>query len=309
MNCLRNAGANDLVERIVEFGRIPARGQDPQRLVAHVAQHGFVERGHAADHGHLVLQAVFDELAQEAESVRAGGAEEDGIRALHLRDIAAVIRRRQRREDLLDDLAAIVLEHALEAGAHFVAVGEVVGDGDDLLVFQFLGGIVGERVGALRRGRGQADEPRARMPLRHVLGRGDAERRHFLFGEIVGDRERLEGGERADDAMDVVLFDQLLRLGARGGGNAGGVGDDQLDLAAGERVVALLQEHRQRQLHVDAAGGQRAGLGRQHADADRAAVLRKGRDWAPPCWRYLRRQRCRQIVVAISSWILPGNCN
>ena len=71
------------------------------------------------------------------------------------------------------------------------------------------------------------------MPLRHVFGRGNAKRRHLLFGEIVGDRERLEGGERADDAMDVVLLDQFLRLGARGGGNAGGVGDDQLDLAAG----------------------------------------------------------------------------
>ena len=113
------------------------------------------------------------------------------------------------------------------------------------------------------------------MPLRHVLGRRDAERRHLLFGQIVGDRERLEGGQRADHAMDVVLFDQFLRLGARGCGNAGGVGDDQLDLAAGERVVAFLQEHRQRELHVDAAGGERPGLGRQQADADRSAVLRQ----------------------------------
>jgi hypothetical protein len=29
------------------------------------------------------------------------------------------------------------------------------------------------------------------------------------------------------------------------------------------------------------------------------------RDWVPPCWRYLRRQRLRQIVVAISSLAPP----
>jgi hypothetical protein len=113
------------------------------------------------------------------------------------------------------------------------------------------------------------------MPLRHVLGRGDAERRHLLFRQIVGDRQRLEGGQRADQAMDVVLLDQLLSLGAGGRGNAGGVGNDQLDLAAGEGVVARLQEHGEGEIHVDAAGGQRPGLGREQADADRAAVLRQ----------------------------------
>ena len=111
------------------------------------------------------------------------------------------------------------------------------------------------------------------MALRHVLGGGDAQRRHFLLRQIVGDRQRLEGRERSNDAVDIVFFDQLLRLGSRGRGNAGGVGDDQFDLAAGERVVALLQEHGQCEFHVDAAGGERAGLGRQQADTDRSAVL------------------------------------
>ncbi len=113
------------------------------------------------------------------------------------------------------------------------------------------------------------------MPLRHVLSRRDAERRNFLLGEIVRDRKRLERGERANDAVNVILFDQLLRLGARGGRSAGGVCDNQLDLAAREYVIALLQEHRHGKFHVDAAGGQRSGLGRQQADADRSAILGK----------------------------------
>jgi hypothetical protein len=178
-----------------------------------------------------------------------------------------------RREYLLDDLAAIVLERALEAGAHFMAVGKVIGNGDDLLVFQLLGGIFGQRVGALRRRRGEANEPRVWVTLRHVLGGSDAQRRHFLFRQIIGDRERLEGRERTDDAVDVVFLDQFLRLGPRGGGNAGRVGNDQFDLAARKCIVAFLQEHRQREFHVDPAGSERAGLGRQQADADRSAAL------------------------------------
>jgi hypothetical protein len=172
--------------------------------------------------------------------------------------------------------SSIILERTLETCAHLMPISKIVGDGDDLLVFQFLGGIFGERIGALRRGRGQADKPRARVSLRHVLRRRDAKGGDFLFGEVVGDRQRLESGERANDAMGVVLFDQFLRLGARSGGDAGRVGDDQFDLAAGQRVAALLQEHRQGEVHIDAAGGQRSGLGRQQADADRSAILGKG---------------------------------
>ena len=93
------------------------------------------------------------------------------------------------------------------------------------------------------------------MPLRHVLRRGDADGGYLLFREIVGDCQRLEGGERADDAMDIVLFNQLLRLGARRRRSAGRVCNNQLDLAARERIVAFLHKHRQGKFHVDAAGG------------------------------------------------------
>ena len=152
-------------------------------------------------------------------------------------------------------------------------VGEVVGDSDDPLVLQFFGGIVGERIGALCRCRGEANKPRARVPLRHVLCRGNAKRRHLLFREIISDRQCFESSERSNDAMHIVLFDQLLRLGPCGCRDAGGIGDDQFDLTPSERVLARLEKHCQRKVHIDAAGRQRAGLGREQADADRFATL------------------------------------
>jgi hypothetical protein len=75
--------------------------------------------------------------------------------------------------------------------------------------------------------------------------------------------------------MDVVLFDQFLRLGSRCRGNAGSVGDDQFDLAARKRIVAFLQKHVEGQLHIDAARSQWPGLGRQQSNADRPAALCK----------------------------------
>jgi hypothetical protein len=227
-----------------------------------VVKHGLIERGHATDHGHLVLQTVFDELTQEAEAVRTGRAEEDRVRAFDLCDVAAIVRRRKRREYLLDNLAAIIFEGALEAGAHFVAVGEIIGDCNDLLVLEFLGRVIGKRVGALRRCGSQPDEPLTWVALGHVLRGGNAECRNLLFGKIIGDRQRLERRERADYAMDVVLLDQLLRFGTGGCGNAGGIGHDQFHLAAGERIVAFLQKHCECEVHVDAARGERSGLRR-----------------------------------------------
>ena len=51
-----------------------------------------------------------------------------------LRDVGAVIRRVERRAQLLHDLAAIVLEYALEAGDILMAEREIVGDHRDALV-------------------------------------------------------------------------------------------------------------------------------------------------------------------------------
>ena len=213
-------------------------------------------------------------MPKEAEAVRAGKSQKDAVGVgLELGHIGAIVGHGERRKQFLDDLAAILLEHALEAGAHLLAIGDVVGDGDHALVLELLGAIIRHRMGALRRGRGGADEPGIGMTLGHVLGGRDGQRRGFGLADVVVDRQRLEGGERADQAMDIVALDQLLRLGARGRGNAGRVGDDQFDLAAGELVVALLQIHHERALHVDAARGQRSGLHGQKPDADRRRRL------------------------------------
>src|SRR5260370_12291178 len=102
--------------------------------MSHIDRHGFVDRCHAANDRHLALQAVFDELTKEPESVRAGSAEEDCIRVLHLCDVATVVRRCQRREYLLNNLSAIILQGSLKARAHFGPASEIVGDGVNLVV-------------------------------------------------------------------------------------------------------------------------------------------------------------------------------
>ena len=80
-----------------------------------------------------------------------------------------------------------------------------------------------------------------------------ADQRRGVVAHVVGDRQQLEGGERAQDDVDLVALDHLLRLGLGAGRVAAGVGDQQLDLAAGERVVLLLQERGDALLHLDAA--------------------------------------------------------
>ncbi len=97
-----------------------------------------------------------------------------------------------------------------------------------------------------------------------------------MRGDVVGDRQQFERGERTEDHIDVVALDQFLRLGLGARGIAAGVADHQLDLAAGQHVVAILQEQIGALLHLDAALRQRTGLHREQADADRL-VLRDGR--------------------------------
>ncbi len=79
--------------------------------------------------------------------------------------------------------------------------------------FQFLGGIVGHWMHGLRRGRRGANEVWIGTALRHVLGGGEAQQRHLVQGNVVGDRQQLEGRERSEDGVDLVALHQLLHLG------------------------------------------------------------------------------------------------
>ena len=174
-----------------------------------------------------------------------------------------------------------------------MAEGEVVGDGGHALELQLLGRVVAHHVAALPRGGGGADDERVGLALRHVLGRGQADQRRRVVAHVVGDGEQLEGGERPEDDVDLVALDQLLRLGLGAGRVAAGVGDQQLDLAAGERVALLLQEGGDALLHLDAALRQRPGLDREQADLERRAL----RDARPAS---SRRRRWRRSPACLS---------
>jgi hypothetical protein len=72
--------------------------------------------------------------------------------------------------------------------------------------------------------------------------------------------------------MHLVALDELLRFRLRAGRVAAGVGDDELDLAAGDGVVVLLEKELDALLHLLAAGGERARAHAQEPDADRFAL-------------------------------------
>ena len=58
--------------------------------------------------------------------------------------------------------------------------------------------------------------------------------------DIVVDGVELERGEWAQDHVDIVAFDELLRLGLGASWTAACIGDDQFDLAASHGVAGLL---------------------------------------------------------------------
>ena len=125
-------------------------------------------------------------------------------------------------------------------------------------------------------GRRRPQEVRIGPPLRHVFGAGEAEHRRLVLVDVVGDGEQFESGERSEDGVDLVALDQFLRFGLGAGGIAAGIGGDEVDLAAGEGVVLLLQVRDDALFHLDAALRQRSGLDGEQAELERRG-LRDGR--------------------------------
>src|SRR5919197_4943156 len=149
------------VDGVVDLRRVPAGGDDAERLVAHVSEHRLVQRGHATDGLQLAHQAVLVELPQEAESVRTGEAEKNAVDVpFELREIGSVVRDGERGEGALDDLSSEILEYAHESGATLVAIGDVIGDDGHAPVLEGLVRVIGEWMNALCRRRGPAREPR-----------------------------------------------------------------------------------------------------------------------------------------------------
>ncbi len=203
----------------------------------------------------------------------------EAIDVLELRNVGAVVGRVERGEELLHHLAAAVLECAQEARDVLVAEREIVRDRDRALELQLLRGVVAHRMARLRRGGARAHQPRVRLALGHVLGARDGEDRRLGGADVVVDRQRLEGGERADQHIHVEALDQLLGLGARLRRVAAGVGGLQLDRTAGEHVVAFLEERHHALFHLQPARGERAGLDGEKADLDRPGLRDRGRDF------------------------------
>ena len=121
----------------------------------------------------------------------------------------------------------------------------------------------------LRRRRRSAHEVRVGLALGHILGGSKAQDRALALSGIVADRQQFEGGERADDEIDLVALDQFLRLCLGAGRVAAGVGNDQFGRAPGKPVAAMLEKQRNPLFHLDAALRQRTGLDRQQPDPDR----------------------------------------
>src|SRR5437867_9425585 len=120
----------------------------------------------------------------------------------------------ERDPELLDDLAAIVLEALLERADRLPAEGVVEPDRDDLLVPEHPGRIFPERVHVLTRGEARADEPLWTLALREVVG--------GVYRIEAGNALRLDvrdegvGDVREDDAarhVHVVGLDQLAEPG------------------------------------------------------------------------------------------------
>jgi hypothetical protein len=90
--------------------------------------------------------------AWELQRHRPDHQREDRVRVgLDGRQVRAEVLGAERRPDLLDDLAAALLERLLEAAHHLVAERVVGGDHRDLLV-ALLAGPFAERVARLRAG-------------------------------------------------------------------------------------------------------------------------------------------------------------
>ncbi len=142
-----------------------------------------------------------------------GKALTDAVAIGDLRDVWRVVGRRQRRPQLGHQASAVFLERRLEAADFLVTECQIVGQPDDTLELHFRRRVVAQRLHRLRRRRRGPYQVGVRRSLREIVRRGETERRHLLLLHIIIDGVELEGGERTDDDVDFVAFDQFLDLG------------------------------------------------------------------------------------------------
>ena len=158
---------------------------------------------------------------EEGDQARATHGDEDAVDvARDLLRVGRVVRRVQRREHPLRDLAARRAEVGDEAGRRRPAEAVVVGDHSGLAPVQLVVGDVAQAGVPLRAVSVEPEEVRRLDLQRRVLrARGAVDERlgGMLLG-VVGHRDGLVTGERADHDVGAVLLHQLAGLldGGRG---------------------------------------------------------------------------------------------
>ena len=174
----------------------------------------------------------------------------------------------------MHDFAAAILERALKAGRALVAISKVVRHRGNTLHAKLRRRIVAEHVHRLRGRPHRVNHVIILFLLGEVFLRGGSWRyqRHARLPDVIVDGERFERGERTDDGMHVIALHQFLNLAFCLRGIAAGIPDDKLDLAPGERVIALLQEEQNALLHLRAARGKRSGAHGEKAEPERFAL-------------------------------------
>ena len=106
------------------------------------------------------------------------------------------------------------------------------------------------------------------LTLREIVGGGDgAHVKHLVFGRDRRERVGRGGEHGADQHVDLVLQDELLRLGDVDVGLALVVLDDEGNLGAAEHSVVLIQIQLEAVDHVGAELREDARARRQEADA------------------------------------------
>src|ERR1051326_1316107 len=152
-----------LVLRRLERGAVLQGRTAPDRFVAHRRQHERVVARAAADHRRPY--AGRDELLGELRHHRPDHQREDRVRVRpDGRDIGPEILGGERRPELLDDLAAALLERLLETADHLVAERVVGGDHRDLVV-ALIACPLAERMARLRARPARAHEIRIFVEL------------------------------------------------------------------------------------------------------------------------------------------------
>src|SRR6266850_4251138 len=123
-------GAELLVGRRLQRGRVVVRADHADRLVAELGQHVLVAVGAVGDERDLALEPALRVLLGEEHRPPPEPVHEDGIGVLlDLADVGRVVLHVERYPELLDDLAAVVLEGLVEA-AHGLPAERVV-EADD----------------------------------------------------------------------------------------------------------------------------------------------------------------------------------